>query len=214
MIKIGKTAAKLFNDKGYLETSMNNISYATKISKGGIYHYFNSKNEILYFILTNYLDLGLQNFEQELQNNTEGFSKIQFIISRQIELYIKNISECKTLLHEVHNLPPKYLKVIAEKEKRYFQIVSGVLSDFLGYHIGKSQLTAITFSLFGMCNWIYSWYNPEGPITPQELSEIIYNIFSKGVSSYRQLKNSEPSENQLKLNSTPDHLKKCLDNFM
>ena len=50
MTAIAKVAAKLFNEEGYLETSMEDISAAAKLSKGGIYHYFSSKNEILYFI--------------------------------------------------------------------------------------------------------------------------------------------------------------------
>ena len=66
LVRIGKVAAKLFNEKGYLETSLKEISAAARLSKGGIYHYFSSKNEILYFILSNYMDITLEGLEQKL----------------------------------------------------------------------------------------------------------------------------------------------------
>ena len=86
------------------------------------------------------------------------------------------------LLHDAHCLPAKYFKVIADKERKYFQIVSRVLSDFFDDSLPDGQLTAIAFVLFGMCNWIYSWYEPKGSISPQELSKIIWTVFLKGAS--------------------------------
>ncbi|RLB07569.1 MAG: hypothetical protein DRG50_02405 [Deltaproteobacteria bacterium] len=183
VISIAKIAAKLFSTRGYLETSMDEIAAAAKISKGGIYHYFTSKVEILYFILNNYMDLVLGDLEEELKGVEGDFAKIKYIISRHIDLYVRNVYEAKTLLHEAHNLPPKSFKIIAEKERRYYQIVAGVLQSCLGASVEKDKVTAVAFTLFGMCNWIYSWYNSKGPVTPQQLSKIIFGIFTNGVSN-------------------------------
>ena len=126
-----------------MKTSIDDIAYAAKISKGVIYYYFSSKDEILYFILNNYIDLFLKDLEQELKEIEGSFSKIKFIISRHIGYYVKNLPECKTLLHELHCLPLKYYyKVIVGKEIKYYKIVAGLLSDFLGEHIQKDKLTA------------------------------------------------------------------------
>lgn len=46
----------------------------------------------------------------------------------------------------------------------------------------KDIVTALTFTLFGMLNWIYSWYNPKGPLKPAELSNLIFETFTKGVN--------------------------------
>ena len=185
-LSIGRTAAKLFNEKGYLETSMDDIAAAAKQSKGGIYHYFSSKSEILYFISTNYMDFLLKDLEQELKKIEDGFSKIHFIISRHIDFYTKYVSEAKTTLHEAHLLPSEYFKVYAEKERKYYRIVADVLADFLGGRIEKGKLRVITFTLFGMCNWIYHWYKPKKFVTPQELSRIISDIFCRGLIGYEK----------------------------
>ena len=182
--RIGKAAAMLFHEKGYLETSMDEISNASGLSKGGVYHYFPSKNEILYFILMNHMDLILGNLEEDLKGIEGGFEKLQFVISRHIELFTKNIPESRVLLHEAYFHPGKYQKAIEEKEKKYFCIIEEILSSLLSQHVSKDQLTTITFSLLGMSNWIYSWYNPKGPIKPKELSDIVTCIFLKGISAY------------------------------
>jgi AcrR family transcriptional regulator len=184
MANIAKAAAKLFDEKSYLETSMEDISKAAKLSKGGIYHYFSSKNEILYFISTHFMGLLLKNLEQELKGVEDNFEKIQFIISRHIGFYTKYIAEAKTTLHEGHLLPPEYFKIIAEQERQYHQIVNKVLSDFLGKQISKDQLKVLTFILFGTCNGIYYWYDPKGSMTPEELSKIISNILCKGLLGF------------------------------
>jgi len=184
MTGIAKAAAKLFDEKGYLETSMDDISSAAKLSKGGIYHYFSSKNEILYFISTNFMGFLLKDLEQELEEIGDNFEKIQFIISRHIGFYTKYIAEAKTTLHEGHLLPPAYFKIIAEQERQYHQIVNKVLSDFLGGRISKDQLKVLTFILFGTCNGIYYWYDPKGSIIPEELSKIISHILCKGLLGF------------------------------
>jgi AcrR family transcriptional regulator len=187
-LKIGKAAVRLFNRKGYLETNMDHISAAARMSKGGVYHYFSSKDEILHFILSNYMDLILKDLESGLKNVEGAFEKIQFIISRHIELYTGNIDEAKTLLHEAHCLPARYYRTIAEKQRQYYRIVAKVISEFLGGRAktGDAQVTSLTFLLFGMCNWIYSWYDPKGAISPEALSEMIGTIFLKGVHEYRE----------------------------
>ncbi len=185
MCAIGRAAAKLFDEKGYLETSLKDISIAAKISKGGIYHYFSNKHEILYFILDNYMDLLLGGLEEELKKIPDDPSKTQYIMFRHLKLYNKKVPEAKALLIEAHNLPSKYFKAIAEKQKKYAQISINVLSDLFEGRMQKDKLKAISYTLFGMCNSIMYWYDPKGPVTLEELSQIVYDIFMKGVSYYR-----------------------------
>jgi len=180
IMKLAKIAAELFGTKGYLETSIDDIAAAARVTKGGVYHYFGSKTEILYFICSTYVDLDLENLEQSLAGIKGSVEKIKFIIFRHIEHYAAREYGAKTLLHEAHCLPPKYFKQVKEREKQYFRIVSRVLSEYLGPRARKDVVTALAFTLFGMLNWIYSWYDPRKPLKPKELSKLIFEIFTKG----------------------------------
>ncbi len=180
--KIAKVAAELFGTKGYLETSMDDIAAVAKVTKGGVYHYFRSKGEILYFICSTYVDLDLENLEQSLAGIEETVEKIKFIIFRHIDHYTTHEYGAKTLLNEAYCLPAKYYRQVKEREKQYFDIVARVLSEYLGPRAGKDTITALTFTLFGMMNWIYSWYDPRKSVKPKELSSLIFEVFTKGAN--------------------------------
>ncbi len=178
---IAKIGAELFSKKGFAETSMDEIASAVKLSKGGLYHYFSSKTELLNFILDSFMDIVLKDLEQELDGIDNGLEKVKRLIFRHVELYPKYVAEAKTLFHEVQNLPPKHFNKIVAKEREYHRITANVLSDYFGSSLDKNQITAITFILLGMCNSIYAWYNPKSPIGPEQLSQIIFDMLTDGV---------------------------------
>lgn len=183
ILKIG---AELFSKNGYAETSMDDIAAAVKLSKGGLYHYFKSKTELLYHIVDNFMDIVLKDLQEELNKTDNKFERVKRLISRHVELYPKRIAEARTLFHDAHNLPPRLFSKIVAKEREYDRITADVLSDYFGTSLNKDQITAITFILLGMCNSIYSWYNPQSPISPEQLSDIIFNILTEGVCGLQQ----------------------------
>ncbi|MBN2401472.1 MAG: TetR family transcriptional regulator [Spirochaetes bacterium] len=183
ILKIG---AELFSKNGYAETSMDDIAAAVKLSKGGLYHYFKSKTELLYYIVDNFMDVVLEDLQEELNRIDDKLERVKRLIYRHVERYPRCIAEARTLFHDAHNLPPKAFNKIVMKEREYDRITANVLSDYFGSSLSKNQITAITFILLGMCNSIYSWYNPKSPITPEQLSEIIFNILTDGVCGLQQ----------------------------
>jgi TetR/AcrR family transcriptional regulator, cholesterol catabolism regulator len=185
---IAKIGAKLFSRKGFAETSMDDIANAAKLSKGGIYHYFSSKTEVLYFILDNFMDLVLKQLQTEVDKYDNELERVRGLIFCHVDQYPKNLAEAKTLFHEVQNLPPKYYKGIIAKEREYNRLTHNVLSEYFGPSMKKNQVTAMTFILLGMCNSIYA-YNPENPVSPKQMSQLIFDILVDGVCGI-QKKNS------------------------
>src|SRR5208283_2333097 len=96
---LAKASAQLFASKGYIETSVDDIAAAASVTKGGVYHYFASKTEILYFICSTYVDLDLEGLEQSLAGLKESAEKIKFIVSHHIDHYARHAPAAKTLLH-------------------------------------------------------------------------------------------------------------------
>jgi TetR/AcrR family transcriptional regulator, cholesterol catabolism regulator len=181
---IVNAAATLFDKNGYLETSLKDISNEAKLSKGGIYHYFSNKHEILYFILDNYMDLLLGDLEEELKEIPDSPSKIQFIMFRHLKHYNGQVPEARALLNHAHNLPAEYFKVVSGKQKKYARILTDVLSGLFNGSMDLHKLKAISYIMFGMCNSIMYWYDPQGPVSLEELSQICYDIFMDGTTSY------------------------------
>lgn len=186
MDQIAKAAAQVFNKVGYLEATLDDIAAAVKMSKGALYHYFDSKDDILFFILDNYMDLVLEHLEPVLLELDPGEPKIRYIIERHLMLYARYKAESKTLLHDSNCLPPQYRKRINSKEREYLRLVKNAIAEVTSDkgEMKKEEITALAFLLFGMCNWCYNWYDPHGPIDVTSLSEIIFRVFIRGISAY------------------------------
>ena len=132
MAAIAKAAAELFNQQGYIETSIADIAAAAEMSRGGIFHYFPSKNEdplLHYEQLYGYLIL--DGFDEDLKHIEKGFPRIGFVIARHVKLFMEHPSEAKTLLHEAHNLPqsisrlsPKKRNSTLRKWRKYWSVPS------------------------------------------------------------------------------------------
>jgi AcrR family transcriptional regulator len=184
---IASAAARLYSTKGYRETSMEDVAVSAKLSKGGMYHYFSSKEDILYFILSNFMDSLLEGFEQDLENIRDPEDKIRYIIRHHVEAYVAHMYSAKVLLNEAYNLSALRISRIKSKEKQYFSTIAEVLSLYVGHRLNKDILTVVTFNLLGMCNWIYSWYNPKGAINSEQLSQVIFKNFTRGLFSLQVL---------------------------
>jgi AcrR family transcriptional regulator len=184
IVTIANTAAKLFSSKGYVATSMEDVAAAAKISKGSIYYYFSTKDEILDYILSTFMDAVLENAGHDLQEIDDPEERIRIIILRHVTTYTGDMYLAKTLMQEAHNLPAAKHKKIKVKEREYFRIVFGALSSYLNNDADRDRLTVLTFNLLGMCNWLFSWYDPKKSIGPEQLARLIFDTFMNGLSGF------------------------------
>ena len=181
---IADTAARLFSSKGFVETSMEDVAAAARTSKGSIYYYFSNKCDILDHILSTFMDRMLENAGHDLGEIADPEERIRIVILRHVTTYTGNMYLAKTLMHEAHNLPVARHRKIKAKEREYFKIVFDALSSYLKDREDKDRLTVLTFNLLGMCNWLYSWYDPKKSIDPEQLARLIFDTFMYGLSGF------------------------------
>ncbi len=193
---IAAAAAKLFSSKGYVETSLDDVAAAAKISKGLIYYYFNTKDEILDYILTTFMNTVLENAGHDLEEAADPAERIRIMIERHVKTYTANMYLAKTLMQEAHNLPAIKLKKIKAKEREYFAIVSGILLSYLNGDTDKDRLTVLTFNLLGMCNWLFAWYDPKKAVGPEQLAQMIFDTFINGLSGFVQQRSKDAAGGQ------------------
>ena len=184
VVTIANAAAKLFSSKGYVATSMEDVAAAAKISKGSIYYYFSTKDEILDYILSTFMGAVLENAGHDLQEIDDPEERIRIMILRHVTTYTGDMYLARTLMQEAHNLPAAKHRKIKVKEREYFRIVFGALSSYLNDEADKDLLTVLTFNLLGMCNWLFSWYDPKKNIDPEQLARLIFDTFMNGLSGF------------------------------
>lgn len=186
--EILRAAARLFQQRGYDATSMSDVAAALKLSKGGLYHHFQSKDEILYNILSHAMDITEERVVNVARRiPVSGIDAPEERLRTLIRLHIEVVlspedREITVMLHENHPLPAALRRKINGRKKDYVHFVENLIADVQRQRHSTSRVTprAAAFALIGMINWIYQWYKPGGPLTGHALVEQYTDIFFHG----------------------------------
>lgn len=175
-------AAAVFAEKGYHNASIRDIAAATEVSLSGLYYYFKSKEELLFLIQHHCFDTILQRVEEGLTDEADPERRLRIVIRTHLGFFVNNMQEMKVLSHEADGLSGRYHRQVTEQKRRYAEVVEGILEE-LRPPESEVDLRTATFSLFGMMNWIYTWYRPERDVEVDELAEDMAHIFLSGFLS-------------------------------
>jgi TetR/AcrR family transcriptional regulator, cholesterol catabolism regulator len=170
--EILRTAARLFQQRGYDATSMNDVAAALKLSKGGLYHHFQSKDEILFEIMNHAMQITEERVLAPARAIADPVERLKALIRLHIEVVLSpRDREITVMLHENHPLPPTLRKRINTRKKEYIHFVEGLMAEVQRVRHGNNAVSprAAAFALLGMINWIYQWYKPEGSLQANNL---------------------------------------------
>jgi AcrR family transcriptional regulator len=174
--EILRTAARLFQQRGYDATSMNDVAAALKLSKGGLYHHFQSKDEILFEIMNHAMEITQERVLDPVRSIPGPEDRLRALIRLHIEVVLSpRDREITVMLHENHPLPPALRKRINARKKEYIHFVESLIAEVQREvqrtrpAKGAVSPRAAAFALLGMINWIYQWYKPEGDLQTHNL---------------------------------------------
>lgn len=181
--EILRTAARLFQQQGYDATSMNDVAAALKLSKGGLYHHFQSKDEILFNLMNHAMDITEESVLKPVMAIPDPEQRLRALIRRHIAVVLSERDrEITVMLHENHPLPPVLRKRINARKKDYIHFLENLVAEVERARGSKGAVTprAAAFALLGMLNWIYQWYRPEGALQEESLAQQYTEIFFRG----------------------------------
>jgi len=179
--KILKTAAKIFAEKGFHKTSVRDISRATRMSLAGLYYYFSTKEELLYLIQERCFVTLLQRWDQ-VAAEADVRARIRVFAENHLSFFLHNMHEMKVMAHEDESLTGEFNDKILVLKRRYVKVIMDLIGELRERENGKGiDLRVATFSLFGMMNWIYTWYQPKRDVPLRQLTEQMLRIYFFGV---------------------------------
>ena len=174
-----RESSAVFAEKGYDRAGVRDISSATGVSLSGLYYYFESKEELLFLIQRHCFDTLLERLAQDLDESDGPDERLAIIVRNHLRFFVDNMAEMKVLSHEADALTGDYLKQITERKKQYVGAVRSCVDEMEPARDERDRRAA-TFSLFGMMNWIYTWYRPGRDVSVDRLASTILHIFLRG----------------------------------
>lgn len=178
-----RQATEVICEKGYEAASMRDISRATGMSLAGMYYYFGSKERLLYLIQKHTFSRVLERLRERLLGVKDPVARVRIFIGNHLEYFIENQKAMKVLAHEADVLKNAAGAEILAIKREYVRICMGLLDGVKAERGVEFSSRTATLSLFGMMNWLYTWYNPRLDPGSDDLARQMGDIFLNGILS-------------------------------
>lgn len=176
-------AVRMFKEKGYHATSVQDIAEAVGLQKGSLYHYISSKEELLFKIFERGTGALTKRLQEIIASDLPPAEKLRLAmrahvtaLCEQLDTYTVYLTERRTLAGRIQT------KVRAEAEK-HARLLEQILQEGVRSRDLRPVDTKMTaHAILGMCNWMYQWYSPNGRLNPTEIADIFADLVLKGLT--------------------------------
>jgi len=175
-------AIQLFQKKSYHGTSMQDIAEAVGIYRGSLYHYINSKEEILYRIVERALSDGMEALLKIQEDDYPPVEKLERSIRCHIQYSVKHKAELTIMLEDSKHLSEEWQQQVYQVQKKYEMIFRNIIEE--GIQKGEFKnlnVKMVNNAIFGMTNYMYRWYNIEGKLSFDEVASIFIELILNGL---------------------------------
>jgi AcrR family transcriptional regulator len=193
--------AEVFRKKGYHAASMDDLAKACALQKGSLYHYFESKEQILRDIIQPCLEFALYEFERIHLSKATPESKLRKSLELLMTSIESHLNTMTVLLREDRSIVDPYKKSYVAQRDRLEDYVEHFIKE--GIKVGvfrKTDTKLVTKALFGMCNWAVVWYHPDGRLKAQKIAKHYADLVCFGLATRKAL--VKPFQKKRKMTAT------------
>ena len=179
-------AARCFAERSYHAASMNDIAEAGGTSKARLYHYYESKDAILFDLLDRYTQRLLA-----IVGETEAAAQrmrlderaaLHELIRRFLLEYQTSGTRHKALLHDVPFLGDEQRQIILARQRDVVAAFTRFLHRAYPDRVNRSNSTALTMMVLGMINWTFTWLRPGGTLSYVDFAEEVIRTLERGLN--------------------------------
>jgi AcrR family transcriptional regulator len=172
-------AAALFAKEGYPSAKMQDIAKACGATKSMLYHYFPTKDDLLFAMLIEHLERVFQSVEEAIATPGHPRDRLMALVQTYTQKSTQSRRRHMIAMQDVKYLPKPKQAPLIELQRRLTDLVSGLLQQ-LNPGLPSGAYKPYTMMLIGMLNWTDMWYRPAGAMKPQELCDRMSRLFLKG----------------------------------
>lgn len=173
-------AARTFAASGFAGTSMRELARASSMSLAGMYYYVESKDDLLFQIQRTCFEQVSEGARGVVSRESDPEKRVAAFVHHHITFFTTHMAEMKVLAHEAESLSGDMLEGIRKLKRQYVDMLVQLLAALDGHADGRARRQIAAYTLFGMMNWIYTWYDPAGPVGADELAETMTRLFLNG----------------------------------
>jgi AcrR family transcriptional regulator len=172
-------AAELYAERGFQGASVADLAERLRMSKSLIYHYYPSKEDILFDVMHSHVQALLEAAEAVVARDGPASAKLDALTHDFMRLYVGAASRHKVLLNELARLPLKQREIVVRIQRRLIDIVEQLVAE-IRPDLRAKRPAAMLY--FGMINWTHTWLDPDGKVAPSKVASLANTIFLDGLT--------------------------------
>lgn len=201
------TAIVLFEKYGYHGVSVAQIVVESGSSKGGFYHNFKSKDELLYYIHDVFISYVLEK-ANEIQNSNQfntPISRLGATIQSWTKVFDIYKPHITVFYQESTYLTGEYSERINEKRDDYRKWIVKIIEEGQASGDFRTEVpaTITAMAIIGMINWTYKWFNQDGPLSMESIAQIFNDLMLNSLLTEQGMRQEEAQMFLLKKQNTP-----------
>ncbi|AEW93269.1 MULTISPECIES: TetR/AcrR family transcriptional regulator [Streptomycetaceae] len=165
-------ATRLFAERGFDRTSVQEIVEAAGVTKGALYHYFGSKDDLLYEVYARVLRLQTERLEQIAAGADDVAGRLHRAAADVVVTSIENLDDTKIFFRSMHQLSPEKQKAVRAERRRYHERFRALVEEGQCTGVFRSQLRPdlVVDFFFGSVHHLGTWYRADGPLTADQVA--------------------------------------------
>lgn len=178
-------AAKLFKEKGYHATTIQDVADEVGMLKGSLYYHIKSKEELLYLVTKEPIRELIERQKKLMESDLSPQRKIVEFIRLHLRAFDENYPHMFVFLQEKASLSEPVQAEVAGIDFRYEALLEAILRQGIdgGQFRRELDLKIMAFSILGMCNWMFKWYYKGGRLAIDEIAHHMAEIVLNGITT-------------------------------
>ena len=173
-------AAAMFAKHGFNGTSIAALADSCGVSKALLYHYYDSKEALLYDMLLVHCKLLSETASNATKESDKPEEQLRSLVRALMELYMSSRDKHVVLLNDLHCLPEAQQTEIKVEERKVLQEIKDLIVK-LRPDLTPPQVTSLTMYLMGAVNWTYTWFKPQGQVSASDYADLATATFLNGL---------------------------------
>lgn len=181
--EVSRVACRIFRERGYHATSMRTIASSLGWQPAALYYYYPGKEVLLFSIMDSAVDALTARVVDAIDPDASPPDRLRSAIGAHISAVADHLDELSVFLNEIKALGPENRRRIQAKRDRYERIFRNILAD----GVRSGDLVNVDprlagFLILAACNWLYSWYHPDGEYAPEEIAAEFSRMILGGIA--------------------------------
>lgn len=181
--RVVEAALDLFQEKGYHGVSVEELVERATTSKGGFYHHFKSKDDLLYEIHDIFISYVLKETKNACEQHHSAIDQLDTLMRTFMNVFNIYQRHITVFYNESVYLLPEHEALINKKRTAYRKLLEQILTNGQQQHVFRQELsiTITAMLIIGTVNWTYKWYKQHGPLTMHDITRYFNDVILRGI---------------------------------